>query len=81
MDGSWDDSTEGAPQRGGSMLELSSQSEEELERMRNAVFERDGLLVSLFSMLRVVPRRVLMLFKMNDLLRFVVIHYSCLISY
>lgn len=51
------------------MLELSTRSNEELERMRNAVFEREGLLVSLFSMLRVVPRRVLMLFKMNDLLR------------
>ena len=78
LEGSWDDAAEGAPPRGASMLELSAQSEEELERMRNAVFEREGLLVSLFSMLRVVPRRVLMLFKMNDLLRSVPAHYTLL---
>ena len=50
------------------MIELDVQSEDELESMRNA-FHREGLMISLFSMLRVIPRRVLMLFKMNDLLR------------
>lgn len=55
--------------RPANMLEMANQSEEELERMRKAVFEREGLLLSVFSMLRVIPRRMLMLFKMNDLLR------------
>ncbi|KAF8319580.1 ABC1 family-domain-containing protein [Cantharellus anzutake] len=69
LEGTWEDAPEGVSARPRSMLELSTQSEEELERMRGAVLEREGLLVSVFSMLRVVPRAVLMLFKMNDLLR------------
>ena len=66
LQGTWEDAD---PNRPANLLEMANQSEEELERMRSAVFEREGLVLSLFSMLRVVPRRILMLFKMNDLLR------------
>ena len=66
LEGTWGDADANRP---ANLLEMDNQSEEELMRMRNAVFERESLLLNLFSMLRAVPRRILMLFKMNDLLR------------
>ena len=51
------------------MVDLMPQSEEEMEAIRNAVVMKEGLLVSVFDMLRRVPRRVLMLLKLNDLVR------------
>jgi aarF domain-containing kinase len=66
LEGTWEDADIDRPTN---LLEMENQSENELMRMRNAVFERDSLLLNLFSMLRAVPRRILMLFKMNDLLR------------
>ncbi|KAF8313100.1 ABC1-domain-containing protein [Clavulina sp. PMI_390] len=66
LEGTWDDADANRP---ANMLELATQTEEEMARMRTAVFHREGLLLGLFTMLRSVPRRVLMLFKMNDLLR------------
>ena len=51
------------------MLELMPQTEEEMEAIRNAVITREGLLLSVFNVLRRVPRRVLMVFKLNDLTR------------
>ena len=54
------------------MIDLSSQTEEELEAIRTAVVQREGLLVSVFDVLRRVPRRVLMVLKLNDLTRYVV---------
>ncbi|KAM5535151.1 hypothetical protein V8D89_011237 [Ganoderma adspersum] len=55
--------------RGGSMIDLSAQTEEEMEAMRNAVVRQQGLLLSVFNVLRRVPRRVLMVLKLNDLTR------------
>lgn len=55
--------------RASSMLELMPQTEEEMEAIRNAVITREGLLLSVFNVLRRVPRRVLMVFKLNDLTR------------
>ena len=52
------------------MVDLMPQTEEEMEAIRNAVIQRGGLLVSLFDLLRRVPRRVLMLLKLNDLVRY-----------
>ena len=52
-----------------SLNELHSESEEEMEAIRNAVMTKEGILVSVFDMLRRVPRRVLMLLKLNDLVR------------
>ncbi|TFY83696.1 hypothetical protein EWM64_g309 [Hericium alpestre] len=55
--------------RATSMLDMVPQSEKEMEAIRNAVVTREGLLLSVFDVLRRVPRRVLMVFKLNDLTR------------
>ncbi len=55
--------------RGRSMIDLTSQSNEELEAIRNAVVQREGLLLDVFDVLRRVPKRVLMVLKLNDLTR------------
>jgi len=52
------------------MLEQVSQTEQEVEALRNAVMTKEGLLLSVFDILRNVPRRVLMVFKLNDLTRY-----------
>ena len=41
----------------------------ELDAIRAAVMEREGLLAGVFGMLRALPRRVLMVLKLNDLTR------------
>ena len=51
------------------MIDLSAQTEEEMEAIRQAVVQREGLLLSVFDVLRRVPRRVLMVLKLNDLTR------------
>jgi aarF domain-containing kinase len=53
------------------MIDMMPQSEEEMEAIRNAVVNREGLLISVFDVLRRVPRRVLMVLKLNDLTRLV----------
>ena len=71
MEGSWDDASDDGLvlKRPSSMVDLMPQSEEEREAIRNAVIQREGLLISVFDLLRRVPRRVLMLLKLNDLVR------------
>ncbi|EJD02965.1 ABC1-domain-containing protein [Fomitiporia mediterranea MF3/22] len=70
LGGSWD-SEEYAPgkKRPSSMVDLMPQSEEEMEAIRNAVIMKEGLLISVFDLLRRMPRRLLMLLKLNDLVR------------
>jgi aarF domain-containing kinase len=51
------------------MIDMMPQTEEEMEAIRNAVVNREGLLISVFDVLRRVPRRVLMVLKLNDLTR------------
>ena len=51
------------------MVDLSAQTEAEMEAIRNAVVQKEGLLLSVFDVLRRVPRRVLMVLKLNDLTR------------
>ena len=73
LEGSWEE-MEGEPHssafaRGKSMIDLSAQTEEEMEAIRQAVVQREGLLLSVFDVLRRVPRRVLMVLKLNDLTR------------
>ena len=70
LEGTWDDDT-GRPS---SLVDMMPQTEEEMEVIRNAVIEREGLLVSVFDLLRRIPRRVLMLLKLNDLVRSVHSH-------
>lgn len=57
--------------RGKSIRDLSKQTDEEIEAIRNAVVQREGLLLDVFDVLRRIPRRVLMVLKLNDLTRFV----------
>lgn len=51
------------------MVELTAQSEEEMEAIRNTVIHREGIIMSVFDLLRRMPRRVLMVLKLNDLTR------------
>lgn len=55
--------------RANSMLDAMPQSEEELEAIRRAVMEKEGLIPMLFELMRRMPRRVLMILKLNDLTR------------
>lgn len=50
---------------------MTSQTEEEKDMIRNAVLQRQGILVSVFDVLRRIPRRILMVLKLNDLTRYV----------
>ncbi|KAH9858602.1 ABC1-domain-containing protein [Lenzites betulinus] len=70
LEGSWEeiDGPVDVP-RARSMIDLSAQSEAEMEAIRKAVVEKEGLLLSVFDVLRRVPRRVLMVLKLNDLTR------------
>ncbi|TCD71221.1 hypothetical protein EIP91_011699 [Steccherinum ochraceum] len=73
LEGSWSDPSQdpvkdGSFKRGGSVMELSVQNEEEMEAIR-AVMQDEGVLLSVFDVLRRVPRRVLMVLKLNDLTR------------
>jgi len=65
-DSNVDDSTF---ERGSSMIDLKPPTEEEMDAIRNAVINQEGLLLSVFDILRKVPRRVLMVLKLNDLTR------------
>ncbi|KIM91824.1 hypothetical protein PILCRDRAFT_809790 [Piloderma croceum F 1598] len=77
LEGTWEDepsaSLEGKNRstfkRASSMIDMMPQSEEEMDAIRNAVVNREGLLLSVFDVLRRVPRRVLMVLKLNDLTR------------
>ena len=75
MEGTWDDSSEESEstfKRASSMIDMMPQSNEEMEAIRNAVMMREGLLLSVFDVLRRIPRRVLMVLKLNDLTRSVI---------
>ena len=67
MDDTLDDSLGLGFKRRGSLVELSPQTPAEIEAIRNAVVNK--LLVSVFDVLRRVPRRVLMVLKLNELTR------------
>ncbi len=73
MEGSWDDdSGEGTFKRASGLIDMSPQTEMEMEAIRTAVVGQDGLIISVFDVLRRVPRRVLMVLKLNDLTRYVI---------
>ncbi|KZT57755.1 ABC1-domain-containing protein [Calocera cornea HHB12733] len=70
--GSWDNDeevTQTKKRRPGSMMDLLPASEEEMERMRRAIVSREGLISDVFHLLRSMPRRLLMVLKLNDLTR------------
>ncbi|EIN11810.1 ABC1-domain-containing protein [Punctularia strigosozonata HHB-11173 SS5] len=70
LEGTWEEEGTGPSWRAASsMLDVMPQTEEELDAMRHAVVNREGLILSVFDVLRRVPRRVLMVLKLNDLTR------------
>lgn len=69
MKGSWDGSMDDAIPRATGMIEMAPQTVEEKILIRKAVVEHEGLIVSVFDVLRRIPRRILMILKLNDLTR------------
>ncbi|KAF9012345.1 ABC1 family-domain-containing protein [Cyathus striatus] len=69
LEGTLEDPGDCSFKRASSMIDLNSQSEEEMEAIRKAVAQQEGILLSVFTILRRVPRRVLMVLKLNDLVR------------
>lgn len=58
--------------RASSILDMdtgSEMSDEEQEHIRKTVMEKEGLFLSILELLRSVPRRMLMVLKLNDLTR------------
>jgi aarF domain-containing kinase len=72
MEGSWDDTEDSNFKRPSGLIDMSPQTEEEMEAIRHAVVTQGGLILSVFDVLRRVPRRVLMVLKLNDLTRYVI---------
>lgn len=63
------------------MIDMMPQTDAEMEAIRHAVVNREGLLLSVFDVLRTVPRRVLMVLKLNDLTRWVILnHFECALT-
>lgn len=72
LEGAWEkEPYDGKFKRASSVIDLVPQSEEEVEAIQNAVVNHDGLLLSVLDVLRRVPRRVLMVLKLNDLTRLI----------
>ena len=73
LEGAWEDmdGDSSDQKKSSSLIDLLPQTEEEMEAIRHAVIEREGLMLSVFDLLRRVPRRLLMLLKLNDLTRYV----------
>jgi len=68
LEGSWEGTEEESVHRASSIIDMVPQTEEEKDLIRNAV-RHEGVLLSLLDVLRRVPRRVLMVLKLNDLTR------------
>ncbi|GFZ47956.1 ABC1 family protein MCP2 homolog [Saitozyma sp. JCM 24511] len=60
---------DGAVGRPSSLLDQRHMSDNDLSKLRNAMLEREGLIVSIFELLRTVPKRLLMILKLSDLQR------------
>ncbi|KAF8906520.1 ABC1 family-domain-containing protein [Gymnopilus junonius] len=69
LKGSWEDMHDNSFRRATGMIDVVPQSEEEKDAIRNAVMQQEGVLLSVFDVLRRIPRRVLMVLKLNDLTR------------
>lgn len=62
-------SGESGGKRKKSLLELQSMNEDEMNAIRTAMTEQEGLITSIFTLLRNAPRRLIMILKLNDLQR------------
>ncbi|WRT64578.1 uncharacterized protein IL334_001510 [Kwoniella shivajii] len=63
------DPTYGSGVRPTSLLESGSMNDDQVGTLRAAMMERDDLIVSIFELLRTVPKRLLMILKLSDLQR------------
>ncbi|OCF33849.1 Atypical/ABC1/ABC1-B protein kinase [Kwoniella heveanensis BCC8398] len=63
------DPTYGSGVRPTSLLESGSMNDDQVGKLRAAMMERDDLIISIFELLRTVPRRLLMILKLSDLQR------------
>jgi aarF domain-containing kinase len=68
---SWEDEHDDSFNRASSMIDMTKQTDVERDAMRYAVVQKEGVLISVFDVLRRIPRRVLMVLKLNDLTRWV----------
>lgn len=69
MDDTLEDPPDSGFKRRSSLVDMTPQTPAEIEAIRNAVVNKEGLLISVFDVLRRVPRRVLMVLKLNELTR------------
>ncbi|KDR75880.1 hypothetical protein GALMADRAFT_248622 [Galerina marginata CBS 339.88] len=69
LEGSWEEEHSGSLNRASSMIDIVPQTDQEKDAIRNAVMQKEGVLLSVFDVLRRIPRRVLMVLKLNDLTR------------
>ncbi|KAI8461493.1 atypical/ABC1/ABC1-B protein kinase [Phakopsora pachyrhizi] len=53
----------------GSLMSMYSQTKEEQQLIRSAIIEREGIVPEILRILRNMPRRLLMILKVNDLTR------------
>ncbi|KAJ3516835.1 hypothetical protein NLJ89_g875 [Agrocybe chaxingu] len=69
LEGSWEEIEDNKFRRASSVIDMVPQTDEEKDAIRHAVSQGDGILLSVLDVLRRVPRRVLMVLKLNDLTR------------
>src|SRR5438445_9987603 len=75
LKGAWDhESSEDLGfKRASNVINMMPHSEAEMQAIRNAMVNQEGLLLSVLDVLRSIPRRVLMVLKLNDLTRSVMV--------
>ncbi|KAF9029017.1 ABC1-domain-containing protein [Hymenopellis radicata] len=70
LEGTFEDDPSGPSlERASGLMNVSRQTETEVELIRNTIMTREGMFTDILTVLRRVPRRVLMVLKLNDLTR------------
>ncbi|KAF8868928.1 hypothetical protein CPB85DRAFT_1242220 [Mucidula mucida] len=68
LEGTFEDDPSGPSlERASGLINVSRQTETEVELIRNTIMTREGMFTDILNVLRRVPRRVLMVLKLNDL--------------
>jgi len=79
MEGSWGDLGDAKFKKASGLIHMMPQSEEEMETIRTSVLAQDRVILSVLDVLRRVPRRVLMVLKLNDLTRYASVYQYSII--
>ena len=73
LEGAYEHELKGGPRKhkrsGGILDNTPSGNASDVERLRSALVTKEGLITSVFELLRNIPRRLLMVLKLNDLTR------------